>query len=146
MKPARKDSAAARSENMSRIRSKDTKPELLVRQALHRLGFRFRLHAADLPGRPDIVLPRYQAIIEIKGCFWHGHNCIDGRLPKTNQGYWLPKLARNKSRDRKNVRALRKLGWFVRCLWECQIVKLNSASLEELLVRTLRKDALKRGK
>lgn len=80
--------AAARSLNMSRIRSKDTKPEMLVRRALHRLGFRFRLHARDLPGCPDIVLPKYKTIIQVKGCFWHGHTCPDGRLPKSNRAYW----------------------------------------------------------
>ena len=76
---------AARSANMARIRSTDTKPEMLVRKALHKLGFRFRLHAPDLPGHPDIVLPKYQTVIQVKGCFWHGHNCPDGRLPKSNR-------------------------------------------------------------
>jgi len=92
------ETAALRSVMMSRIRSKDTKPEMLVRKALHRLGFRFRLHGRDLPGRPDIVLPKYQVIIQVKGCFWHGHTCIDGRMPKSNREYWVPKLLRNKER------------------------------------------------
>ncbi|MGP8252191.1 MAG: very short patch repair endonuclease [Terracidiphilus sp.] len=95
-KPARP--SAARSANMAKIRSKDTKPEMLVRRALHRLGFRFRLHVRDLPGHPDIVLPKHRTIIEVKGCFWHGHNCNDGRTPKTNKAYWLPKLERNEAR------------------------------------------------
>jgi len=81
---------AARSANMARIRSKDTKPEMLVRKALHRLGFRFRLHVRNLPGCPDIVLPKYQTIIQVKGCFWHGHTCRDGRLPNSNREYWIP--------------------------------------------------------
>ena len=122
---------------MARIRSKDTKPEMLVRKALHRLGFRYRLHSQELPGRPDIVLPKYRTIIEIKGCFWHGHACIDGRIPKSNRGYWLPKLLRNKARDTTNERKLRRLGWSVRCLWECRICKLKKDELEKLLARML---------
>ena len=110
---------------MSRIRSKDTKPEMLVRKALHWLGFRFRLHIRDLPGRPDIVLPKYNTIIQIKGCFWHGHTCRDGRLPKSNRGYWVPKLLRNKERDISNERKLRRMGWSVRSLWECRICALG---------------------
>ena len=81
-----------RSANMSRIRSKDTKPEMLVRKALHSLGFRFRLHVRELPGRPDIVLPKYRTIIEVKGCFWHGHTCVDGRIPKSNEAYWRQRV------------------------------------------------------
>lgn len=86
---------AARSANMARIRSEDTKPEILVRKALHRLGFRFRLHARNLPGRPDIVLAKYQTIIQVKGCFWHGHTCRGGRLPNSNREYWIQMGPRN---------------------------------------------------
>jgi DNA mismatch endonuclease (patch repair protein) len=114
------EAAAKRSETMSRIRSKDTKPEMLVRKALHRLGFRFRVHVRDLPGCPDIVLPKYSTIIQVKGCFWHGHTCRDGRLPKSNREYWVPKLLRNKERDISNERKLRRMGWSVRTLWECR--------------------------
>lgn len=93
----------SRSENMRRIRSKGTKPELIVRQLAHKLGYRFRLHRTDLPGKPDLVFPRRRKIIMVHGCFWHGHDdpaCVDGqRKPKSNLDYWLPKLARNKARD-----------------------------------------------
>jgi len=129
--------SAERSANMAQIRSKDTRPELLVRGALHRLGFRYRLHVRELPGRPDIVLPKLRKIIEVKGCFWHGHNCVDGRVPKSNREYWKPKLLRNQMRDRSNVRKLRRLGWSVSCLWECRIYKLSQRELEEFLARML---------
>lgn len=136
-KLSRSTPTASRSANMARIRSKNTKPELLVRQALHGLGFRFRLHVAELPGHPDIVLPRHRTIIEVRGCFWHGHTCIDGRLPKSNQDYWVPKLRRNRTRDSTNTRKLRQLGWSVRSLWECQVCKLSRPELEALLRRLL---------
>ena len=126
MKPSKSETAAERSAMMSRIRSKDTKPEMLVRKSLHRLGFRFRLHVRDLPGHPDIVLPKFMTIIQVKGCFWHGHTCRDGRLPKSNREYWVPKLLRNKERDISNERKLRRLGWSVRTLWECRICALSS--------------------
>ena len=131
------ETAALRSVMMSRIRSKDTKPEMLVRKALNRLGFRFRLHGRDLPGRPDIVLPKYQVIIQVKGCFWHGHTCIDGRMPKSNREYWVPKLLRNKERDISNDRKLRRMGWSVRNLWECRICAISPERLDELLTRAL---------
>jgi DNA mismatch endonuclease (patch repair protein) len=126
MKISKGETAAMRSAMMSRIRSKDTKPEMLVRKALHRLGFRFRLHVRDLPGRPDIVLPKYRIIIQVKGCFWHGHTCRDGRFPKSNREYWVPKLLRNKERDISNERKLRRMSWSVRTLWECRICGLSS--------------------
>jgi len=131
------ETAAARSANMSRIRSKDTKPEMLVRKALHRLGFRFRLHVRELPGKPDIVLPKYRTVIQVKGCFWHGHTCIDGRLPKSNRDYWVPKLLRNRMRDISNDRKLRRLGWSVRNLWECRICSLSPEDLERVLTNML---------
>src|ERR1700679_3894425 len=98
------ETSPERSANMSRIRSKDTKPEMLVRKALHRLGFRFRLHVRGLPGRPDIVLPKYRTVIQVKGCFWHGHTCPDGRMPKSNEDYWVPKLLREPRWDILDVR------------------------------------------
>jgi DNA mismatch endonuclease (patch repair protein) len=91
--------SAARSANMAAIRSKDTKPEIAVRKALHRMGFRFRLHVRELPGQPDIVLPKYRTVIQVKGCFWHQHTCADGRLPKSNRDYWVAKLLRKWERD-----------------------------------------------
>jgi len=126
-----------RSANMSRIRSKDTKPEMLVRKALHRLGFRFRLHSRELPGRPDIVLPKYRTVIQVKGCFWHGHTCPDGRIPRSNQEYWVPKLQRNRDRDTTNDRKLRHLGWSVRNLWECRVCNLGQDGLDKALAKLL---------
>lgn len=110
-----------RSEVMSRIRAKHTKPEIAVRRALHALGHRFRLHVPHLPGRPDIVLARHRTIILVKGCFWHGHRCLKGRVPKGNRPYWSVKLEGNKARDRRNERRLRALGWRVKTVWECSI-------------------------
>jgi DNA mismatch endonuclease (patch repair protein) len=133
MKISKGETAAERSAMMARIRSKDTKPEMIVRKALHRLGFRFRLHVRDLPGRPDIVLPKYRIIIQVKGCFWHGHTCRDGRLPKSNRKYWVPKLLRNKQRDISNERKLRRLGWSVRTLWECRICSLSQEGLDRVI-------------
>jgi DNA mismatch endonuclease (patch repair protein) len=109
---------------MSRIRSSDTKPEMLLRSALHRMGFRFRVHKKGLPGRPDIVLPKYHAVIFVHGCFWHQHpGCIEAVRPKTNQEYWTAKLENNVKRDRKNLETLRKGGWKVFRFWECEIEK-----------------------
>lgn len=110
-----------RSALMSRIRSKDTRPELKVRSILHRLGYRFRLHRKDLPGKPDIVLPRFKKIIFVQGCFWHGHNCTLASKPKSNQAYWKKKIITNRERDRKVKKALRQMGWQVLELWECEI-------------------------
>jgi DNA mismatch endonuclease, patch repair protein len=130
---------------MAKIRSRDTKPEMIVRRALHRLGFRFRLHVKELPGHPDIVLPKHRTVIEVRGCFWHGHTCIDGRFPKSNQAYWVPKLVRNKARDKANCRKLRRLGWSVRSLWECRVLALEEVELEELLLRMLVRHSLPSG-
>jgi DNA mismatch endonuclease (patch repair protein) len=114
-------SRTARSENMRRIRAKDTAPEISVRRALHRMGLRFRLHASDLPGKPDVVLRRHNAVVLIHGCFWHQHRrCIDGHVPRTNLTYWQPKLDRNVQRDRRNRRQLARLGFRVLVVWECE--------------------------
>jgi DNA mismatch endonuclease, patch repair protein len=111
---------------MSRIRSKDTKPELIVRSVLHKLGYRFRLHRKDLPGCPDIVLPKFKTVIFVHGCFWHMHeNCRDGTLPKTNQKTWKVKLQRNIERDILNIRLLENNGWSVIVIWECEANKIN---------------------
>jgi DNA mismatch endonuclease (patch repair protein) len=113
--------ANARSALMSRIRSKNTRPERAVRSILHGLGYRFRLHLSDLPGRPDIVLPRHRKIVLVQGCFWHGHSCSLGSKPKSNSGYWRAKIRGNRARDRRHMRALTKAGWQVLELWECEI-------------------------
>lgn len=106
---------------MSRIRGKDTTPELVVRRMAHALGFRFRLHRRDLPGKPDLVFPRLRAIVFVHGCFWHNHRCQRGRVPKSNQTYWTLKRQRNSQRDVRHVRALRKAGWRVLTIWECEL-------------------------
>lgn len=119
-----------RSEVMRAVKSGDTKPELALRKALHALGYRYRLHVKDLPGKPDLVLPKYRTVIFVHGCFWHGHSCKRGaRVPKSNIDYWVEKIARNKARDRKNAAALRKLGWRVITLWECQLKTLDPAAI-----------------
>jgi DNA mismatch endonuclease (patch repair protein) len=115
--------AEKRSVLMSKIRSKDTKPEVKVRSILHRLGYRFRIHRADLPGKPDIILPKYKAAILVHGCFWHGHECKIASKPKSNQSYWHPKIEVNRARDERNAYALTGQGWKVLTLWECEIRK-----------------------
>jgi DNA mismatch endonuclease (patch repair protein) len=113
---------ARRSENMRRIRSKDTAPELQVRRLVHALGYRYRLHDKSLPGKPDIVFRSRKSVIFVHGCFWHLHpNCNEARIPSTRQDYWIPKLTRNSERDRAHTRKLRRLGWRVLKLWECEL-------------------------
>jgi DNA mismatch endonuclease (patch repair protein) len=115
-----------RSDNMRKIRSKDTKPEVRLRKLLFRLGYRFRLHRKDLPGKPDIVFPGRKKVIFIHGCFWHQHrDCREGRLPGSRQEYWIPKLKNNISRDQKHVVDLQNLGWKVLVIWECQAAKID---------------------
>ena len=110
-----------RSEIMSRIRGRDTRPEMIVRRIAHALGFRFRLHRKDLPGRPDIVFPRHQAVIVVHGCFWHRHpGCKRASSPKTRVRYWQNKFEDNVVRDKRNETALRDLGWKVMVIWECE--------------------------
>ena len=113
-------SKRTRSYNMSQIRGKDTKPELIVRSLVHRMGYRFRLHVKDLPGKPDLVLPRHQKVIFVHGCYWHMHRCRYGRVvPKTNTEFWQNKRQGNVDRDRRSLRKLRRLGWRPLVLWEC---------------------------
>ena len=115
-----------RSWNMSRIRSKNTKPELIVRSLLHRMGFRFRINRKDLPGKPDIVLPKYKTVIFVHGCYWHRHpGCKGATTPKTSAKgpeFWQKKFHDNVQRDRRSQRALRQLGWRVIVVWECSVV------------------------
>ncbi len=120
-----------RSEIMRRIKSKGTRPEITVRRLVHSMGFRFRLHVPNLPGKPDIVFPRLKKIIEVKGCFWHQHGvCIDSRIPKSRVAYWRPKLIKNVIRDKRNLVRLRRLGWHVLVLWECEVMATDPRSFE----------------
>ncbi len=106
---------------MRQVHSEDTKPEMRVRRLAHHLGYRYRLHRKDLPGKPDLVFPGRKKIIFVHGCFWHGHDCPAGRkIPKTNQAYWTKKLNRNKERDKLNLEKLKALGWDVLVIWECE--------------------------
>jgi len=107
--------------NMSRIRGRDTRPELLLRGALHANGLRFRLHVGDLPGRPDLVFPRHRAVILANGCFWHGHDCPMFKMPKTNTEFWQAKIDLNRQRDVRNVAALISAGWRTLIIWECAL-------------------------
>lgn len=107
---------------MSRIKGRDTKPEVRLRSALHRAGLRFRVCRVDLPGRPDVVFPRQRLAIQVRGCFWHQHeDCVGKRLPRSNLDYWKPKLERNVRRDKEKDEALRCLGWRVVVVWECEV-------------------------
>lgn len=111
-----------RSWNMSRIGSRNTKPEILVRQVLHGLGYRFRLHAKSLPGHPDIVLPKYRTVVLVHGCFWHRHkNCKYAYTPKSKMAFWTAKFSENIKRDSRKSRALSDLGWRVIVVWECEL-------------------------
>jgi len=120
---------AERSERMSRVRSKDSKPEMLVRSLVHRMGFRYRLHDRALPGSPDMVFPRLGKIIFVHGCFWHRHKerCEFTRWPKSRLDFWKPKLDQNHKRDKIVTRELRKLGWRVLIVWECQLKSREAA-------------------
>ena len=115
-----------RSIRMSKIRSSNTKPEILVRQSLFKKGFRYRINNKSLPGKPDITILKYKLIIDVRGCFWHGHeNCPDGHVPKTNSAFWKNKFIQNKARDIKNHKKLKEMGFNVFILWECEINKKN---------------------
>ena len=123
---------------MSRIRQKDMKPEMLVRRLIFSLGYRYRLHAKDLPGKPDIVFRKSQKVIQVNGCFWHQHpNCKDGHVPKTRQEYWIPKLQRNVKRDTENIKALHALGWKTLVIWECETNEIKQ--LEQKIIHFLTK-------
>jgi DNA mismatch endonuclease (patch repair protein) len=123
---------ATRSWVMAQVRSKDTSPEIFVRKALHGEGFRYKLHDNKLPGRPDIVLPRYRTVVFVNGCFWHGHNCEHFRPPNSNREYWDKKIERNRTRDKAVKAALRHEGWKTRVIWECDLNRQTNALIKEL--------------
>ena len=127
-------SPSERSERMSRVRSKNTKPELTIRRLVHSLGYRYRLHATQLPGKPDLVFAARRKVIFAHGCFWHRHGarCHLTRLPKSKLDFWQPKLEQNKKRDEKNIRELRKRGWKPLVIWECQL-KTGSSLVERIM-------------
>jgi DNA mismatch endonuclease (patch repair protein) len=117
---------------MSRVKGKDTSAEIRVRSLTHRLGYRFRLHRKDLPGKPDLVFPSKKKVIFVHGCFWHGHACARGaRIPKANRDYWIEKIRKNVERDQKNHTLLNSLGWKVLVIWECE------CKVDEVLVQTI---------
>jgi DNA mismatch endonuclease (patch repair protein) len=123
--------AELRSEIMRAVKSKDTGPEKIVRSILHRLGFRFRIHRDDLPGKPDIVFSKLKKVIFVHGCFWHGHHCARGnRVPVHNHEYWVEKIEKNRQRDRKVAGLLRKLGWSSKVVWECSLKRPEKVQLD----------------
>ncbi|MCI0640790.1 MAG: very short patch repair endonuclease [Gemmataceae bacterium] len=128
---------AERSRIMAAVKSKDTTPEMVVRRLVHGMGYRFRLHVRGLPGTPDLVLPRLGAVINVSGCFWHMHGCGRCRIPAARRKYWVAKLARNAARDRKNRARLKRLGWKVLVVWECQTVRSKRETLTHRLLAFL---------
>lgn len=125
-----------RSEIMRRVHSTDTGPELLVRKLTHSLGFRYRLHRKNLPGKPDLVFPSKKKLIFVHGCFWHGHHCKRGnRVPKKNREYWIKKIQSNVVRDERHIKELVELGWSVLVIWECEI--RDHTALKDRIVRFL---------
>lgn len=126
-------SKQVRSYNMSKISGKNTKPEIVVRKFLHKTGFRFRLHSVELPGKPDLIFPSLKIAIFVNGCFWHGHeNCKHYVIPKTRTDWWTAKLNRNIARDKNNIFDLKKLGWKVLVIWECELKKNAEKKLQQI--------------
>ena len=131
--------------NMSRIKGRDTKPELLIRRALHAEGFRYVLHRRHLPGCPDIVLPKYQTVIFVHGCFWHGHHCHLVKKPSTREDFWQTKLSGNVARDRAAISALRSDGWKIAVVWECAVRGIARRPLEAITHRLAKFITSKKG-
>ena len=128
--------SAQRSRIMRAVKDRDTRPEMIVRRLLHSLGYRYRLHRKDLPGKPDLVFPGLRKVLFVHGCFWHGHDCRRGaRIPKTHEAYWREKIARNIARDAKNESSLQSDGWAVFAVWECELK--DRVALEARLVSFL---------
>ena len=127
-------SPAKRSRTMAAVKSKNTSCELRLRRALHHAGFRFRLHRKDIPGNPDVLLPRYRMAVFVHGCFWHWHGCKRSRMPATNVEYWTSKINRTKNRDQINQQKLKSLGWECIVIWECNISKATEILIERLNV------------
>ncbi len=120
-------SAEVRSRIMAQVKSKNTKPEMAVRRLLHGLGYRYRLHRRDLPGKPDLTFPSRRKTVFVNGCFWHSHeDCDRARLPSSNRDYWLAKLERNRERDKRNLALLQENGWGTMVVWECELADLNA--------------------
>jgi len=129
---------AVRSYNMSQIKAKDTKPELMVRKFLHKNGLRYKLHDKSLPGKPDIVLPKYKTVIFVHGCFWHGHeDCRYYVIPKTRTEWWLNKISRNIQKDEENYNKLREIGWNVLTIFECELKSANKDMTLSKLIKKL---------
>jgi DNA mismatch endonuclease (patch repair protein) len=127
-----------RSQIMSKISGKNTKPEIIIRKISHSLGYRFRLHKKDLPGKPDIVFPKYKKLIFVNGCFWHGHkNCKRSKLPTTNKKFWKEKIEGNKKKDQSNYYHIKKLGWDYLIIWQCVIKISNRNKLEKKIQKFL---------
>lgn len=132
-------SKVARSAIMSRVKGKDTVPEIAVRKIAFGLGYRYRLHCAHLPGKPDLVFPRLHKVILVHGCFWHRHNCTNATTPSSNIKYWLQKFAKNVERDKRNLRKLKRLGWGRLVIWECQMK--NHGRVTDRIQRFLSQDS-----
>ena len=121
-----KEDPQTRSRIMRAVKGKDTTPELIVRRLVHAMGYRFRLHHKDLPGKPDLVFPKFRKVIFVHGCFWHGHDCARGaRMPKANAEYWSSKIARNRLRDTANIATLKGHGWRTAVIWECELKRME---------------------
>jgi DNA mismatch endonuclease (patch repair protein) len=129
---------------MSGIKGKNTKPEVSIRRALHARGFRYRIHVNNLPGKPDLVLPKYKAVVFVHGCFWHGHTCRYFKIPKTRADFWLEKIGKNQTRDNLQIASLIEQGWRVAVVWECAVKNNNrrSSLLINLIVGWLLSDSI----
>ncbi|WP_130911165.1 very short patch repair endonuclease [Pseudomonas sp. Sample_9] len=125
--------AATRSRMMSGVRGKNTKPEISVRKALHARGFRYRIHVNNLPGKPDLVLPKYSAVVFVHGCFWHGHSCPYFKIPQTRTDFWCEKIRRNRARDKVQESSLLAGGWRILVIWECAVRSMNKEKSHVLI-------------